>query len=63
MVTDLVGLTARATAAEPPLVLAVDVLAILGAAAIYIVIAAALVFGVTRRAFTAAVPGRVETME
>ena len=63
VVTDLVGLTARATAAEPPLVLAVDVLAILGAAAIYIVIAAALVLGVTRRAFTAAVPGRVETME
>jgi hypothetical protein len=27
------------------------------------VIAAALVFGVTRRAFTAAVPGRVETMD
>jgi hypothetical protein len=63
VVTDLVGLTARATAAEPPLVLAVDVLAILGAAVIYVVIAAALVFGVTRRAFTAAVPGRVETMD
>ena len=37
VVTDLVGLTARATAAEPPLVLAVDVVAVLGAAAIYVV--------------------------
>lgn len=63
VVTDLVGLTARATAAEPPLVLAVDVVAILVAALIYVVIAAALVFGVTRRAFTAAVPGRVEATE
>ena len=33
VVTDLVGLTARATAAEPPLVLDVDVLVVLGAAA------------------------------
>jgi ABC-type lipoprotein release transport system permease subunit len=63
VVTDLVGLTARATAAEPPLVLAVDVVAVLGAAAIYVVIAAALVLVVTRRAFTAAVPGRVEAMD
>ena len=63
VVTDLVGLTARATAAEPPLVLAVDVVAILVAASIYVVIAAVLVFGVTRRAFTAAVPGRVEATE
>ncbi len=63
VVTDLVGLTARATAAEPPLVLAVDVVAVLGAAVIYVVIAAVLVLVVTRRAFTAAVPGRVETME
>ena len=63
VVTDLVGLTARATAAEPPLVLAVDVVAVLGAAAIYVVIAAALVVVVTRRAFTAAVPGRVEAMD
>ena len=49
VVTDLVGLTARATAAQPPLVLAVDVLAVLGAAVIYVVVAAALVLGVTRR--------------
>ena len=63
VVTDLVGLTARATAAQPPLVLAVDVLAVLGAAAIYVVVAAALVLGVTRRAFTAPTPGRVEAME
>ena len=53
VVTDLVGLTARATAAEPPLVLAVDVVAVLGAAVIYVLLAAALVLGVTRRAFTA----------
>ena len=63
VVTDLVGLTARATAAQPPLVLAVDVLAVLGAAVIYVVVAAALVLGVTRRAFTAPTPGRVEAME
>jgi hypothetical protein len=63
VVTDLVGLTARATAAEPPLVLAVDVVALLGAAVIYVLLAAALVLVVTRRAFTAAVPGRVEAME
>ena len=63
VVTDLVGLTARATAAQPPLVLAVDVLAVLGAALVYVVIAAVLVLVVTRRAFTAAVPGRVEAME
>jgi hypothetical protein len=39
------------------------VVAILLAAVIYVVIAAALVFGVTRRAFTAPVPGRVEATE
>ena len=43
--------------------LAVDVVALLAAAAIYVLLAAALVLGVTRRAFTAAVPGRVEAME
>ena len=63
VVTDLVGLTARATAAEPPLVLAVDFRAVLGAALVYVVVAAALVLGITRRAFTAAVPGRVEAIE
>ena len=63
MVTDLVGLTARATAAEPPLVLAVDLLAVVGAAAVYVLVAAVLVLGVTRRAFTAPTPGRVEAVE
>ena len=63
VVTDLVGLTARATAAEPPLVLAVGLLGVVGAAAVYIVVAAALVLVVTRRAFSAPAPGRVEAME
>jgi ABC-type lipoprotein release transport system permease subunit len=63
VVTDLVGLTARATAAEPPLVLAVDLLAVVGATAVYVVVAAVLVLAVTRRAFTAPTPGRVEAVE
>jgi hypothetical protein len=63
VVTDLVGLTARATAAEPPLVLEVDVLVVLGAAALYVLAAAALVVLATRRSFSAAAPGRVEALE
>ena len=63
VVTDLVGLTARATAAEPPLVLEVDVLVVLGAAALYVLAAAALVVLATRRAFTASAPGRAEALE
>jgi hypothetical protein len=63
VVTDLVGLTARATAAEPPLVLEVDVLVVLGAAALYVIAAAALVFLATRRAFSAPAPGRAEALE
>ena len=63
VVTDLVGLTARATAAEPPLVLEVDVLVVLGAAAVYVLAAAALVLLATRRAFTAPAPGRAEAPE
>ena len=63
VVTDLVGLTARATAAEPPLVLEVDVLVVLGAAALYVLAAAALVVLATRRAFSAAAPGRTEALE
>jgi hypothetical protein len=63
VVTDLVGLTARATAAEPPLVLEVDGLVVAGAAALYVLAAAALVFAATRRAFTAAAPGRAEAPE
>jgi hypothetical protein len=63
VVTDLVALTARATAAEPPLVLSVNLLAVAGATAVYVVVAAALVLGVTRRAFSAPTPGRVEAIE
>ena len=64
VVTDLVGLTARATAAEPPLVLEVDVLVVVGAAvASTSLAAAALVLLATRRAFSAPVPGRVEALE
>jgi hypothetical protein len=63
VVTDLVGLTARATAAEPPLVLEVDVLVVLGAAALYVLAAGALVFAATRRAFSAPAPGRAEAQE
>ena len=63
VVTDLVGLTARATAAEPPLVLDVD-LGIVGAAVVlYVAAATALVLLATRRAFTAPAPGRVEAVE
>ena len=63
VVTDLVGLTARATAAEPPLVLELDVLVVLGAAALYVLAAAALVLVATRRSFSAPVPGRAEAPE
>jgi hypothetical protein len=63
VVTDLVRLTARATAAEPPLVLEVDVLVVLGAVAVYVLAAAGLVVLATRRAFTAPAPGRVEALE
>ena len=63
VVTDLVGLTARATAAEPPLVLDLDVFVVLGAAALYVLAAAALVLVATRRSFTAPAPGRAEAPE
>jgi hypothetical protein len=63
VVTDLVGLTARATAAEPPLVLDVDGLVVAGAVAAYVLAAAALVLLATRRSFTAPAPGRVEAVE
>jgi hypothetical protein len=63
VVTDLVGLTARATAAEPQLVLEVDVLVVLAAAAVYVLAAAALVLLATRRAFSAPAPGRAEAFE
>ncbi len=63
VVTDLVGLTARATASEPPLVLDVDVLVVVGAVCLYVLAAVALVLIATRRAFTAAAPGRIEAIE
>lgn len=63
VVTDLVGLTARATAAEPPLVLDVDVLVVVAAVVLYAVAATALVLIATRRAFSAPAPGRIETAE
>jgi hypothetical protein len=63
VVTDLVGLTARATAAEPPLVLEVDLRVVLGAALVYILAAAALVLLSTRRAFSEPAPGRAEAQE
>ena len=63
VVTDLVGLTARATAAEPPLVLEVDVLVVVGAAALYVLAAAALVVLATQRAFSTPAPGRAEVQE
>ena len=62
-VTDLVGLTARATAAEPPLVLEVDVLVVAGAVAVYAAAAAGLVLLATRRAFREPAPGRLEVAE
>ena len=63
VVTDLVGLTSRATAAEPPLVLDLDVFVVLGAAALYVLAAAVLVLVATRRSFTAPAPGRAEATE
>ena len=53
VVTDLVGLTARATAAEPPLVLELDGLVVAAGVAAYALAAAALVLLATRRAFSA----------
>ena len=63
VVTDLVGLTARATAAEPPLVLDVDGSVIGGAVVLYAAVATVLVLLATRRAFSGATPGRVEVVE
>lgn len=63
VVTDLVGLTARATAAQPPLVLAVDGVVVGAAALLYAAAAAGLVLLATRRAFSAPAPGRVEAIE
>jgi ABC-type lipoprotein release transport system permease subunit len=63
VVTDLVGLTARATAAEPPLVLDVDGFVVGAAVGLYAAAATALVLLATRRAFSGAAPGRVEAVE
>jgi ABC-type antimicrobial peptide transport system permease subunit len=63
VVTDLVGLTARATAPQPPLVLDLDAAVVAAAVAVYVAAAAALVLLATRRAFTAPAPGRVEAVE
>ncbi len=63
VVTDLVGLTSRATAAEPPLVLDVDLLVVAAAVGLYAVAAVALVLVATRRAFSAPAPGRIEAIE
>jgi hypothetical protein len=63
VVTDLVGLTARATAPEPPLVLDVDALVVAAAVAVYAIGAVVLVYAATRRAFSAPAPGRPEVVE
>ena len=62
-VTDLVGLTARATAPQPPFVLDVDALVVAAAVVLYALVAAALVLLATRRAFSAPAPARVEALE
>ena len=63
VVTDLVGLTARATAPEPPLVLDVDALVVAAAVVAYALAAAALILLATRRAFSAPTPARAEVLE
>ncbi|MCP9484882.1 MAG: hypothetical protein MSC30_03390 [Gaiellaceae bacterium MAG52_C11] len=64
VVTDLVALTARATAAEPPLRLDVDWTIVGVALAVYTVAAGALVIAATRDAFpNDGAPGRVEAIE
>ena len=63
VVTDLVGLTARAASPEPPLVLALDGTVVALAAVAYALAAVALVGLATRGAFSAPAPGRVEAVE
>jgi hypothetical protein len=62
-VTDLVGLTARATAAEPPLVLDVDGAVVGAAVVLYAAAAAGLVLLATRRGFREPAAGRLEAVE
>jgi hypothetical protein len=63
VVTDLVGLTARATSPEPPLVLDVDAVVVAAAVVLYALAAAALILLATRRAFSAPAPARAEVLE
>ena len=63
VVTDLVGLTARATAPEPPLVLEVDALVVVAALVLYAVAATGLILLATRRAYSAPAPPRAQVLE
>jgi hypothetical protein len=63
VVTDLVGLTARATVATPPLVLDVDGLVVAAAVAAYGVAAVGLVLAATSRAFREPAAGRPEELD
>ena len=63
VVTDLVGLTARATSPEPPLVLDVDAAVVVAAVVLYVLAAGGLILLATRRAFTAPAPARAEVLE
>ncbi len=63
VVTDLVALTARATAAEPPLVLDVDGVVVGAAVLLYVLAAAGLILLATRRAFSAPAPPRAQVLE
>ncbi|MEO5575717.1 MAG: FtsX-like permease family protein [Gaiellaceae bacterium] len=63
VVTDLVGLTARATSPEPPLVLDVDGTVVAAAVLLYVLAAAGLILLATRRAFAAPVPPRAQVLE
>jgi hypothetical protein len=63
VVTDLVGLTARATSPEPPLVLDVDAVVVAAAVVLYALAAAALILLATRRAFSGPAPARAEVLE
>jgi hypothetical protein len=63
VVTDLVGLTARATSPEPPLVLDVDGAVVAAAVLLYLLAAAGLILLATRRAFASPAPPRAEVLE
>jgi hypothetical protein len=63
VVTDLVALTARATAPQPPLVLEVDGVVVLAAVVLYALAAWGLIVVATRRAFAAPAPPRAQVLE